>query len=53
MRILDIANALNRDDMFAIDADKRSKASIDGSMIYLLCGRVSLRYYLEMVNDIL
>ena len=43
MRILDIADALDRDDMLAVDADEGREAGIDGSVVDGFGGWVVLR----------
>ena len=42
MRLLDISNALDGDDVFAIDADEWSKTGVDRSMVDLLRRRTVL-----------
>lgn len=47
MRALDIADAFDGDDMFAIDTYEWGQAGVDGGMVDLFCGWVILRDHLQ------
>lgn len=51
MGIVYVSDSLNSDDMFAVDAHQRGNASVDGSMVNLLCRWVDMRYNLKLIEE--
>ena len=48
--ILHISDALDRNDMLAIDADQRGETCVDGGMVNLLGGLIEMRNHLTTEN---
>ena len=47
MRLFDIPDPLDRNDMLAVDTDQRRQAGVDRGMIDLARGRIQLRHNLH------
>lgn len=49
MGVVHVSDSFNSDDMFAVNANQRGNASVDGSMVNLLCRWVDMRY--DLINS--